>query len=207
MTVPSNCDQIDNDGDGKYDMDDPECTTPCDDSEGSFLTDLPGQNQDCKNDCYWDSDSGTGNDKCEYDMQCDPQNPGAQINCEFDTECPADIPQQCLDVCGPLIPNGCDCFGCCEVPNSGDPPQYIFLGGSSECSFDNLDGCTSCTFQEECANECVPEECELCFGQDPDDLPEDCNEPECPDGVTSCLDTEDCPDGFFCLAGCCFSPE
>ena len=34
--------------------------------------------------------------------------------------------------------------------------------------------------------------CELCFGQDPEDLPPECDEPECPDGIQSCFDETDC---------------
>src|SRR5690606_39346632 len=38
-------DTLDNDMDGLIDLDDPECTTPCDDDEGTFKTSLPGQNR------------------------------------------------------------------------------------------------------------------------------------------------------------------
>jgi cysteine-rich repeat protein len=37
---------------------------------------LPGQNLDCKSDCYWDANSGGGEDKCEWNLKCDPENPG-----------------------------------------------------------------------------------------------------------------------------------
>lgn len=195
-------DTIDNDNDGKIDLADPECISPCDDSELSFETNLPGQNNDCKQDCYFDDNSGSGDDKCEWNLKCDPENPGAQIGCEYDPEfqmCDLNLMQQCLDICVPLVPNGCDCFGCCEIEG-----QFVYLDSSPDCSLDNLGGCESCTFFEDCNNPCVPEECELCFGQDPEDLPEECDEPGCPEGVTPCLQQEDCPDEEFCLAGCCF---
>ena len=47
-------DTIDNDDDGFIDLDDPECISPCDDDETTFKTELPGQNNDCKGDCYFD---------------------------------------------------------------------------------------------------------------------------------------------------------
>jgi cysteine-rich repeat protein len=192
-------DTIDNDNDGLIDLDDPECISPCDDNEDSFQTDLPGQNNDCKQDCYFDDNSGSGDDTCEWNLICDPLNPGVNIGCEYDPNfdmCDLDMPQTCLDFCVPLVPNGCDCFGCCLI--DGD---YWYLDASEDCSLDNLEGCEPCTFFEGCNNEC--EMCELCFGQDPEDLPPECDEPECPDGIQSCFDETDCALGQFCQTGCC----
>lgn len=196
-------DTIDNDMDGAIDGGDKECTSPCDDSEGSLQTDLPGQNLDCKNDCYWDDDSGVGNDKCEYDLQCDPENPGGMIGCEFQMECPPDVNDQCLTVCSDLTPNGCDCFGCCHVatPNGN---VDIFLGSNPECSLANIEACGKCTFQAECNNTC--DECELCFGEE--ELPEGCDpEESCQDDDIPCtvdmMGVDSCPDGLYCQTGCC----
>jgi cysteine-rich repeat protein len=193
---------LDDDGDGKIDLEDPECTTPCDEDEESFQTTLPGQNLDCKSDCYWDSDSGVGNDQCEWQLKCDMQNPGADIGCGFDPDlkmCAAKVPPQCLDVCVPLVPNGCDCFGCCLV---GD--QYVYLNSNPDCSLGNLAACNSCTFFPQCSNACEPEQCELCFGQDVDDLPPECGGmPTCEPGVTPCADTSECGPLEFCQTGCC----
>ncbi|MCY1059232.1 hypothetical protein [Nannocystis sp. SCPEA4] len=197
-------DAIDNDGDGAIDGGDKECTSPCDDNEGSFQTDLPGQNLDCKNDCYWDDDSGVGNDKCEYDLQCDPLNPGGMIGCEFKQECEPTVPPECLAVCTDLVPNGCDCFGCCHV-QTPEGTIDIFLGSTPECALDNLAACGTCTFQESCNNICEPEKCELCFGED--ELPDGCEEPGCAEDDTPCVVDKDgvsnCPEGFFCSTGCC----
>ena len=193
-------DEIDNDDDGLIDLSDFECISPCDDDESTFKTNLPGQNNDCKGDCYWDSNSGSGDDKCEWNLICDPANPGAEIGCEYDPNfnmCEMTQMQDCLDFCTPVIPNGCDCFGCCQI---GD--EFYYLDGA-ECALDNLDGCQQCTFNEDCNNPCEPELCELCFGQDPSELPDECNEPECPDGIQSCTDSSQCEEGFFCLTGCC----
>ena len=194
-------DTIDNDGDGKIDGMDPECTSPCDDDEGTFQTALPGQNVDCWSDCYWDGDSGAGNDKCEWNLKCDPENPGAGTNCEYDPNwgmCDLEQPNPCIDICSPITPNGCDCFGCCEING-----LFIYLGNGS-CALDNLDACETCTFHEGCNNPCEPELCELCFGQDPSELPEECGpDPACPDGFDSCTVDADCQDGWFCQTGCC----
>jgi hypothetical protein len=194
-------DTLDNDMDGLIDLDDPECTTPCDDDESSFQTNLPGQNEDCKSDCYFDENSGSGDDQCDWNLQCDSESPGGLIGCPYDENanaCGAGVPEMCLEICVPLVPNGCDCFGCCEIEG-----QMIYLDGSPDCRLDNLDACQSCTFNELCPNTCEPENCEVCFGQDPDDLPPECMEPECPDGVVPCFDESDCEVGEFCSTGCC----
>ena len=197
-------DEIDNDMDGKVDLLDHECISPCDDSELTFKTNLPGQNNDCKGDCYFDSNSGGGDDKCEWNLKCDPENPGAEIGCEYDPNqmnCDVMLPQACLDFCVPLLPNGCDCFGCCEIDG-----QFIYLDGSM-CSLDNLDQCQSCTFFEDCNNPCEPELCELCFGQDPEDLLPGCDGGECPEGVQTCtidsMGGSECAAGYYCFLGCC----
>jgi hypothetical protein len=197
-------DTLDNDGDGLVDYADPECTTPCDDAEGSFQTDLPGQNEDCKSDCYFDENTGAGDDKCEQNLKCDREDPGALIGCEYDPEyqtCGIEVEDACQEFCEPLVPNGCDCFGCCEI---GD--RTVYLDGSPDCHLGNLDACQSCTLNTECDNPCAPEECELCFGQQLADLPDECNgEPACPDGVSACASHSDCPAGDFCQTGCCIS--
>ena len=55
----------DNDGDGLVDSDDPECTGPCDNTEDSYSGGIPGQNNaPCRQDCYFDQDTGSGDDQC-----------------------------------------------------------------------------------------------------------------------------------------------
>ena len=75
-----------------------------------------------------------------------------------------DLGPQCVPACGPVTPNGCDCFGCCHV-QTGDGTIDIYLGSGPDCRLDNLAGCSPCTFHEACDNPCEPEKCELCFGQ------------------------------------------
>src|SRR5204862_6504074 len=85
---PSACtDGKDNDGDGLIDAADPECVGPCDNDEGTFATGIPGDNIDaCKQDCFFDGNSGMGDDGCEWNLKCDPANPGlhASRSCPYE---------------------------------------------------------------------------------------------------------------------------
>ncbi|MEI9940975.1 MAG: hypothetical protein WDO69_27475 [Pseudomonadota bacterium] len=66
-------DCADNDGDGLVDSDDPDCTGPCDNTEDSYYGGIPGQNNaPCRQDCYFDQDTGSGNDQCFWSQECDP---------------------------------------------------------------------------------------------------------------------------------------
>lgn len=198
---------MDDDGDGFVDLDDPECTGPCDDDESSFQTGIPGDNKDCKQDCFFDGNSGQGDDGCNWDLRCDPANPGANVNCEYTggNNCNNGVEQtpMCIEFCEQYVPPGCDCFGCCTV-QTPDGPVDIFLNSGPDCSLDNLEGCQTCTQQTDCGNECVPEECELCFGET--ELPEGCDDGnQCTD-TTPCTVNEDCSADYFCYLGCCYPP-
>jgi hypothetical protein len=199
-------DGIDNDRDGFVDLDDPECTGPCDNDEGSFQTGIPGDNVDCKQDCFFDGNSGQG-DGCTWDLKCDPANPGANINCEYTggNNCKNMMAsEECKMNCQGLVPNGCDCYGCCTV-QTPDGDKNIFLNSGPECTLLNLDGCMECTPQtEDCGNDCKPEDCELCFGED--ELPEGCDDPGGCDPLPTCIEQTDCPEGSFCVTGCCVMP-
>jgi hypothetical protein len=198
----------DNDGDGKIDLDDPECTGPCDDDESSFQTGLPGDNVDCKQDCFFDGDSGHGNDGCEWDLKCDPANPGANIMCEYTggQQCEnasPNISDECIMFCEQYTPPGCDCFGCCTV-DTPDGPVDIFLNSGPDCSLDNLDACQTCTSQiDMCGEPCVPDTCLVCFGEE--EPPEGCDDNECTSDMP-CENTEDCPTDYFCYLDCCYPP-
>lgn len=221
----------DNDGDGLIDYQDPDCLGPCDNTEGSLYGGIPGQaGPPCKVDCYFDSDSGSGNDECYWDHICDPLSvppdyypePAAGAGCAYDdsdpiipptgkrcTELDAAQLQECYDYCGPLTPNGCDCFGCCELPAGSG--EYVWLGSEgidsdnpTQCTFENLADptiCHPCTPVDACLNDC--DECELCLGKTV--LPPECNDPECPGGQQQCgtADSEPCPSGTYCVTGCC----
>lgn len=65
----SNC--KDDDGDGRIDGFDPECTGPLDNDEATFSTGIPGDNKDAvMQDCFFDGDSGAGNDGCNIHVCC-----------------------------------------------------------------------------------------------------------------------------------------
>jgi hypothetical protein len=180
-------DCIDNDGDGLIDSEDPNCLGPCDNNEAGFETKIDGSPlSPCQRDCYYDKDSGSGNDKCSWNLKCDPLEPVTTCtgSCN-DTE--AQDPQ-CLQICEPLTPNGCDCFGCCDIRTDADPEDenWVFVGSFDEsqsgskvgtCDMDAAKAgdhvaCRPCTPNEECWRPCG--ECQLCLGKTVDDIPAHC---------------------------------
>lgn len=209
-------DLVDNDGDGLIDAQDPSCLGPCDNTEDSLFGGIPGQNQaPCRQDCYWDDDTGSGNDQCFWDHRCDPLSvppnyfpePSVGDACAYDEDANLQGTNQscaelseaqsdtCSNTCLPLTPNGCDCFGCCERPGGG----FVYVGslgldGSTLCTLDALDDpnlCHPCTPVPGCQNDCG--RCEYCLGKTV--LPDDCDptgegggptEAQCPPELTPC---------------------
>jgi len=231
--VPATChgmkyacgDCMDNDHDGKIDAEDPECTGPCDDLEDSFDVGLPGSGSDkCSQDCFFDNGNGAGNDGCRFSHQCDPLSvapdypPTGSAACAYDEN--ANVPggngscadlrldqaASCASVCGPLTPNGCDCFGCCELPAGSF--HFIGLGAAASttpCTIDNLDdpqACPVCTQVKSCTNPCDP--CESCVGR-PEPLASCAGTPACPDTLKQCdfAGPKLCLQGYYCVTGCC----
>lgn len=218
--VPQSCgghvteclDCADNDMDGLIDSADPECLGPCDNTEGAALTAGVGGEggQTCKMDCYFDFGNGSGNDECFWDHTCDIETP--RDNCPYDqtavgtANCPATQGTLCHDVCSPLTPNGCDCFGCCTFEGLD---RYVYIGtmdgNTGTCTFDVINDeakCRTCTPVADCLNECGT--CELCIGQT--ELPPECTDEErCDPGVQPCglPGDAECPQSFFCVSGCC----
>jgi hypothetical protein len=223
--VPTTCqgktyacgDCIDNDGDGLVDTADPACLGPCSNNEAGYLGGIPGQqNAACKMDCYFDQDSGAGNDDCHWDHRCDQLDVSPAFNPEVGCDylcpgtptascdktpsalggtCAAEYATQtatCSSFCGPLTPNGCDCFGCCELP--AGTGSFVYLGsvdagGVGTCTPDNAGDptkCHPCTPVAGCYNEC--KHCELCIGKPT--LPADCTPPppKCGDGTKNGTD-------------------
>jgi hypothetical protein len=207
----------DDDADGLSDALDPDCLGPCDDDELGLSTGLSGnQAAVCRQDCYFDGDAGPGNDKCEWSYACDLLSlapdypPSGEARCAYDSSMSdacalleAEQPQSCLDACLPLVPNGCDCFGCCELP--GGSGQYHFLGdgrGAQGCQRETLGdplACPPCTPVESCFNDCAS--CETCV----DKLPESTCNPgsACPAGAAECGPDQPCEFGDYCVTGCC----
>ncbi|MBK8939605.1 MAG: hypothetical protein IPM79_18795 [Polyangiaceae bacterium] len=218
-------DCVDNDGDCLIDSGaDEHCLGPCDNTEDSLFGGIPGQNNSpCKSDCYFDQDTGAGNDDCYWSHKCDPLEvaPGYHpegSQCEYNPN--ANIPgyngscntaynvqsDACLDYCGPLTPNGCDCFGCCDIPGAA---TTIWLGSENPAGFCTLDDlnnntlCEPCTQVIACLNECLddPVNCEICIGGE---LPPGCTEQNCGTAQVCGQPGQDpCPTGFSCITGCC----
>jgi len=199
---------------------------PCDNTEDSFYGGIAGQNNSpCKSDCYFDQDTGAGNDDCFWSHKCDPLEVGPDYppegsQCEYNPN--ANIPgyngtcgtayttqsQTCLNYCGPLTPNGCDCFGCCEFDGL---PYTVWLGsenpsGVGSCNLNTISDpskCKPCTQVQACINTC--DTCEICIGQT--QLPPGCIEQNCPAGVQKCGQPgqDPCLAGFSCITGCCIA--
>jgi hypothetical protein len=212
-TSPQCADCKDNDGDGLVDWLDPECAGPLDNDEKTFGTGIAGDNVDaCKQDCFFDGNSGQGDDKCEWNLKCDPAiTTGACVYDPTFKNCPPMQSDACIKNCQKLVPNGCDCFGCCAVQTTTGASKTVRL--DSTCSLADIDDplkCPPCTVQPSCANPC--EKCELCIGKTT--LP-----PECAgttggtDGSTGqtcsqgqvCNATTPCTDGTYCVTGCCIA--
>jgi hypothetical protein len=210
-------DGVDNDGDGKIDYDDLECISPLDNDESSFGFGIPGDNIDaCKLDCFFDGNSGMGDDGCVWQRKCDPMS--MKTSCPFDeayalshpTDCSltASQSQRCLDSCGKLVPNGCDCFGCCAVPGVSTPVHLAYTCTAAD--FNDPGKCPPCTQVTQCSNPCA--RCEICIGKPtvPDDCrgSDECAAPyDCPNGAPACgaYGTAPwlCPPGTGCVTGCC----
>ena len=239
-------DCLDNDADGVADERDPECLGPCDNSEGPALTAGVGGETGgpCQSDCYFDFGNGSGNDDCFWDHRCDPLSvapnfPPEGDSCPFEElrvggrDCPATQSAMCAEVCRPLTPNGCDCFGCCSFDEIADRPagaggEYVWIGSvfdgtnTGSCTFADVEDtslCKPCTPVGDCLNTCG--RCELCIGRDPASLPADCFPPpvvdggvpmdlgmpalRCDPGVQACGLPADalCGPDFYCVTGCC----
>ncbi|MEZ4360852.1 MAG: hypothetical protein R3B48_11785 [Kofleriaceae bacterium] len=227
----SNC--RDDDDDGKIDGFDLQCTGPRDNDESSFATGIPGDNIDAINqDCFFDGNSGGGNDGCNQHVCCllgamtkdecatkltgivnNPRQEGNKYNV---AECfaplgAATVPPQCMQVCGPLTPPGCDCFGCCTVCDPASPGTCYDIAlnptTSPGCSTETLGDpaiCKRCTKVPSCGNtQCGGDSCVLCPGQDPSTLPASCSGAMCPTGVPACDAGGQCPEGTYCSTGCC----
>ncbi len=225
-------DCLDNDGDCRVDSSDSACVGACSNNEQGYKGEIPGQGHGTCGaiDCYFDSDSGGGNDACMWDAACDPLSPlytGASStkSCVYyGTPEPTQCTQyresqtlQCWDssspapsgnnVCGSVVPNGCDCFGCCLIPGQS---QAIYLGsedasGKGTCTPATLGDpskCRPCTQVPSCLNTCG--RCELCFGKT--EIPPDCLPSEqCAEGVQPCglPGQSPCNAGYYCVTGCC----
>jgi hypothetical protein len=177
QTQCNNC--VDDDHDGKIDGNDPECTGAADDDEGSFATGIPGDNMDDTwQDCFFDGNSGAGDDGCRYNTCC-----------LFDPDCPDDpdgctATQECIDNCAPLVPPNCDCFGCCTIcDDAGCVDIVINPAIAPDCDESVIHDDTKCPV-------CV--KTDVCGTT-------------CPVDAAECDVDTACPEGEFCADGCCIA--
>jgi hypothetical protein len=217
-------DCIDNDGDCKVDNNDTQCQGACQNNETGFKGDIPGQNSaPCKADCYFDNDTGAGNDDCYWTHECDTHEVATAYDpegkkCEYNASakvpgsnnsCTQNFTSQstiCHSICDPLTPNGCDCFGCCTIPGA---PTDVYLGsedsgGNGTCNLTTLADptkCRPCLKVQACNNPC--DHCEICIGKPT--LPADCTVQTCPTGHAPCglPNQPACPSTQYCVSGCC----
>jgi hypothetical protein len=206
----------DDDGDGRIDGADIECTGALDNDESSFATGIPGDNIDTVNqDCFFDGNSGSGNDGCRIHVCCLLGAPD-RASCPFGpqqydpAECNTPETQMCIAACAPLAPPGCDCFGCCTIC---DPVTNVcrdiltnpaVAPNCNDMTLNDPVACPTCVKRTDCGTPCNPEMCILCPGQDPNDLPPECmGSNMCPSGQAACSPAMPCAAGQFCSAGCC----
>jgi hypothetical protein len=219
----------DDDGDGQIDGFDTECTGPLDQDEGTFATGIPGDNVDPKwQDCFFDGNSGAGNDGCRYSTKC--------LTGELEQTDPDCVQKQnCINYCRDLTPNGCDCFGCCTIGAGTDAVNVVIQGTCSVEKLGDETACPRCVKSTTCNNTCG--ECELCPGKTVEDLPAKCTPPSgtggapgsggapgtggamgsggttvvdpppntCDEGQVACSLTVPCPSGKYCQQGCCIT--
>jgi hypothetical protein len=187
----------------------------------------------CKQDCFFDGNSGQGDDGCNWDLRCDSANPGGTASkaCPYDpnkNNCPTMQSAKCIKNCAKLAPNGCDCFGCCAVQVGGMNVNVLLGNGCTADKFGDPTVCGRCTQSTTCVNPC--DKCEICLGRpaptDPSCAPlapdggtggtSDGGTPDagstpapvCPAGVTTCgpggqVAANACPAGYYCQTGCC----
>jgi hypothetical protein len=176
-------DGLDSDQDGLTDLQDPECVSSNDNDESSFATGISGDNRDdaCQ-DCFFDGNSGSGDDGCRLPSSClvtkGDATSGRGKNC---STCDS-ATDQCKNFCQQYTPNGCDCFGCCGVNLGSGIVKNVLLSAGCSISGSNTTGCTECVPSTACVNTCG--RCELCPGKTLADLPADCASTSTRDGGT-----------------------
>jgi hypothetical protein len=160
----------DDDMDGVSDLADPECVSSWDNDEGSFATGISGDNRDdaCQ-DCFFDGNSGSGNDGCYLPSSCLSKGNASSGHGRCDS---CEQTDQCKKFCQAYTPNGCDCFGCCTVRLANGSNVNVALGNGCNIDGNTVTGCNTCVPNDSCRNVCG--KCELCPGKTVADLPAEC---------------------------------
>ncbi len=203
-------DDVDNDADALADGLDPECTAPFDNDEESFATGGPKAGPNACEDCFWDGNADTVDDGCTYTAACRTSGVLDGAGGPPSSMCRScEVTPRCIDSCRGSTPNGCDCFGCCEITRNDGTLAHVVL--NDECSVKRVDDerrCPVCVQNSECLNTCG--RCELCLGKKMEDLPADCmsaseTDPQhqCDEGYQACSAESPCADGYYCVLGCC----
>ncbi|HEX7480478.1 MAG TPA: hypothetical protein VF331_21945 [Polyangiales bacterium] len=200
-------DGADNDGDGLVDGFDPECTGPYDDDESSFATGIPGTGNKAKcMGCFFDYNASAQADDCRYNNACLDGLPPGNAGGPMCSTCQPSA--RCVTRCQPRTPNGCDCFGCCEVKQ--ETGSSVFVRLSDSCSMSklaNTKDCPRCVQSTQCVNDCGP--CELCLGRTRQDLDPSCAADggglgfACDNHEARCDASTPCPLDYYCHLGCC----
>jgi hypothetical protein len=164
---------LDDDHDGLSDLADPECVSSWDNDEGSLATGIPGDNRDdaCQ-DCFFDGNSGSGNDGCYLPSSCFTEGNASSGHGRCGS---CEQTDQCRNFCKAYTPNGCDCFGCCTVRLADGSNVNVALGNGCNIDGNDVTGCNTCVPNDSFRNECG--RCELCPGKTVADLPADCQAP------------------------------
>ncbi|MET0343995.1 MAG: hypothetical protein ABW252_23475 [Polyangiales bacterium] len=187
----------DDDGDGLRDGFDPECTGAFDDFEQDFATGAPDEDRTSKcQDCFFDV--VPGRDACNRATSCtlDGTPSGGTGACRT-----CAVASACGDYCARLAPNGCDCFGCCEVQRPSGTVAILLQSGCSMATLDDPQRCTRCVPARDCQNACDP--CEPCPGRTLADLSPSCGGQFGCVGSAPCQASSDCGGLSYCQAGCC----
>ena len=192
-------DCLDNDNDGRADGFDVECISPQDNDEGSFATGISGDNKDGTwQDCFFDGDSGAGNDGCRFNTCC------LLGTCREGYDC--SLTEECKTKCAPAAPPGCDCFGCCTICIATGTCYTVVTNPAvaplcDESTIADPTKCPTCTLNSECTGgTCGGTTCVLCPGQDPSTLDPSCEgDRVCPDGALECVRSSDCGDDICLL--------
>ncbi len=183
-------DGIDNDGDGTIDGLDTGCTSALDDDEAGLG--MGPLRADVCIDCFFDANEGA-DEGCRYPASCRAD--GVPASCGT-----CDAQNECADACRPLVPNGCDCFGCCLVERGDLTRSVVLAEGCTLAALDDEGACPPCVQASWCLNDC--ERCEWCPGRVA--LPDDCTT-SCGDGEPTCRTSAECSASEACVLGCCIA--
>lgn len=192
----------DDDDDGLVDGFDGECTGPYDHDEATFATGEDKSGNPHCSDCFFDGNPGHGDDGCDIATRCGSSGSSAGAPGSCDTCEPT---AACVNSCLPRTPNGCDCFGCCEVAHAATTVSIQLVDSCTLKDLGDPEKCPRCMPSPDCKNECG--RCELCPGKPLEALPSDCEVGSgpgftCDDG-TECSGDGVCAESRYCVQGCC----